>query len=140
MVELKASESEVDSDSSQILKEESELSMLNPVPWSLPPISGPSEPEEPEEGECLFHSQMWVKGALIHFIVDSGSQKNLISVEVIKKLNLPMKPHLQPYTIGWIRQGRDLVSTNSVFFPTTSSLSKMRYCVIFIPLNFVILF
>jgi hypothetical protein len=32
----------------------------------------PSEPKEPEEGELLFHSQMWVKGPLLHFIVDSG--------------------------------------------------------------------
>jgi hypothetical protein len=48
----------------------------------------PGEPDEPEEGECLFHSQMWVKGTPLHFIVDSGSQKNLISVEVIKRLAL----------------------------------------------------
>jgi hypothetical protein len=31
------------------------------------------EPDEPEEGECLFHSQMWVKGTPLHFIIDSGS-------------------------------------------------------------------
>ena len=59
----------------------------------------PSEPEEPEEGEHLFHSQMWVKGALLHFIVDSGSQKNLISAKVIKRLDLPMTSHLHRYTI-----------------------------------------
>jgi hypothetical protein len=28
------------------------------------------EPIDPEEGERLFHSQMWVKGTLLHFIVD----------------------------------------------------------------------
>jgi hypothetical protein len=39
----------------------------------------PGEPDKPEEGERLFHSQMWVKGTLLHFIVDSDSQKNLIS-------------------------------------------------------------
>jgi hypothetical protein len=44
----------------------------------------PEEPTDPEEGEHLFHSQMWVKGTPLHFIVDSGSQKNLISAEVIK--------------------------------------------------------
>jgi hypothetical protein len=41
----------------------------------------PSEPDEPEEGEHLFHSQMWVKGTPFHFIIDSGSQKNLISMQ-----------------------------------------------------------
>jgi hypothetical protein len=51
---------------------------------------------------------MWVKGDMIHFIVDSGSQKNPISVEVIKWLDLTMTPHPHPYTIGWLRQGRYL--------------------------------
>jgi hypothetical protein len=63
------------------------------------------EPTDPEEGECLFHSQMWVKGTPLHFIVDSGSQKNLISAEVVKQLGLSTTPHLQPYNIGWLRQG-----------------------------------
>jgi hypothetical protein len=51
---------------------------------------------------------MWVKGTLLHFIVDSGSQKNLISAEVVKQLVLPTTPHPQPYTIGWIHHGNDL--------------------------------
>jgi hypothetical protein len=44
----------------------------------------PEEPIDHEEGESLFNSQMWMKGTPLHFIVDSGSQKNLISVEFIK--------------------------------------------------------
>jgi hypothetical protein len=51
---------------------------------------------------------MWVKGASIHFIVDNVSQKNLILAEVIKQMDLPTTPHPQPYTISWLRQGRDL--------------------------------
>jgi hypothetical protein len=43
----------------------------------------PEEPEDLEDGECLFHSQMWMKGTPLHFIVDSGIQKNLISMEVV---------------------------------------------------------
>jgi hypothetical protein len=65
----------------------------------------PEEPIDPEEGERLFHSHMWVKGTLLHFIVDSGSQKNLISAEVVKQLGLSTTPHPQPYNIGWLRQG-----------------------------------
>jgi hypothetical protein len=60
----------------------------------------PEEPTYPEEGECLFHSQMWVKGTPLHFIVDSGIQKNLIPAEVVKQLGLSTTPHLQPYNIG----------------------------------------
>jgi hypothetical protein len=51
---------------------------------------------------------MWVKGTPLHFIVDSGSQKNFISTDVVKQLALPTMPHPQPYTIGCLRQGSDL--------------------------------
>jgi hypothetical protein len=47
-------------------------------------IIQPEEPIDPEEGENLFHLQMWVKGTLFHFIVDRNRQKNLISVDAIK--------------------------------------------------------
>ena len=60
---------------------------------------------------------MRVKGALLHFVFDSGSQKNLISTEVIKRLDLPMTPHLQPYTIGWLHQGRDLCVSQQCRLP-----------------------
>eukprot|EP00253_Pinus_taeda_P006764 PITA_06764 len=67
-----------------------------------------NEPKYPEEGERLFHSQMWVKGSPLQFIVDSGSQKNLISTEVVKRLGLSTTPHPQPYNIRWLHQRRDL--------------------------------
>jgi hypothetical protein len=51
---------------------------------------------------------MWVKGDLFHFIVYSSSQKNMISAEVLKRLDLPTTLHPQPYTIGRLHQGRDL--------------------------------
>jgi hypothetical protein len=91
----------------------------------------PEEPTDPEEGEHLFHSQMWVKGTPLHFIVDSGSQKNLISTEVIKQLGLSTTPHPQPYNIGWLHQGQIFMSTNSVDCHTTSNPSRMRYYVMF---------
>ena len=61
-----------------------------------------------EEGEDLLHLQMWVKGAPLCFIVDSGNQKNLISAKVVKWLGLPITPHPQPYTIELLHQCQDL--------------------------------
>jgi hypothetical protein len=58
------------------------------------------EPKDPEEEECLFHSQMWVNGSPLQFIVDSGSEKNLISAEVMKRFGLLTTAHPRPYTIG----------------------------------------
>jgi hypothetical protein len=63
------------------------------------------EPKKPEEGENLFDLQMWVNGTPLHFTVDRGSQKNLISSKVFKRLKIPMMPHPQPYTIIWLRWG-----------------------------------
>jgi hypothetical protein len=57
---------------------------------------------------------MWVKGIVLHFIVDRARQKNLISAEVIKRLTLPTTPHPQPYTIGWIHQGSDLCISQQI--------------------------
>jgi hypothetical protein len=68
----------------------------------------PEEPIDLEEGECLFHSQMWVKGTPLHFITNRRSQKNLIATEVVKQLGLSTTPHPHPYNIGWLRQGQDL--------------------------------
>jgi hypothetical protein len=65
----------------------------------------PEEPTDPEEGGSLFHSKMWVKGTSLHFIVDSGSQKNLISAKFVKQLGLSTTPHPSPYIIEWLRQG-----------------------------------
>eukprot|EP00253_Pinus_taeda_P014225 PITA_14225 len=64
-----------------------------------------NEPEDREEEDCLFHSQMWVRGSPLQFIVDSRSQKNLISAEVVKRLGLPTTAHPQPYTIERLHQG-----------------------------------
>ena len=51
---------------------------------------------------------MCVKGSLLQFIVNNGSQKNLILVEVMKRLGFPTTAHPQSYTIRWLHQGQDL--------------------------------
>jgi hypothetical protein len=108
VAEMKSSTSEEDSDSESNPESGKWIIDVEPNAIFATTKVQPSEPEEPEEGECLFHSHMWVKGTLLHFIVDSNSQKNLILSEVFKWLDLLITPHPQPYTIGWLRQGRDL--------------------------------
>jgi len=51
---------------------------------------------------------MWVKGTPLHFIIDSGIQKNHISLEIVKLFALPTTPHPKPYTIGYLREGSNL--------------------------------
>jgi hypothetical protein len=108
VAEVKAFESDAYSDSETELERGIWIIDAEPSATVATTKLQPGEPDEPEEGERLFHSQMWVKGTPLHFIVDRGSQKNLISAEVVKRLALSTMPHPQPYTIGWLRQGSDL--------------------------------
>jgi hypothetical protein len=108
VAKVKASESDADSDSDSEPERGIWIIYVEPSFIVSTTKLQPDEPDKPEEDEHLFHSQMWVKGTPLHFIVDSGRQKNLISAEVIKRLALLKTPHPQPYTIGWIRQGHDL--------------------------------
>jgi hypothetical protein len=108
VAKVKASESDAGSDSESEPERGRWIIDVEPSATVATTKLQHGEPDEPEEGERLFHSQMWVKGTPLHFIIDSGSQKNLISAEVIKRLALPTTSHPQPYTIGWLRQGSDL--------------------------------
>jgi hypothetical protein len=100
VVKLKAFAPEVDSDSESNLESGKQIIDVEPSATVSTTKFQPSKLEEPEEGERLFHSQMWVKGTPLHFIVDSSNQKSLILVEVVKHLDLPITLHPQPYTIG----------------------------------------
>jgi hypothetical protein len=108
VAEVKASKSDVGSNSDS--KPEREIWIIDVELSAIVSTTNlqPGEPDEPEEGECLFHSQLWVKGTPLHSIIYSSREKNIISAKVIKWLALQKMPHPQPYTIGWFFQGSDL--------------------------------
>ena len=81
---MKASKSDASSDSKSEPERGRRITDTNPSATVATTKLQLDELDELEEGEHLFHSQMWVNGTLLHFIIDSGSQKNLISVEVVK--------------------------------------------------------
>jgi hypothetical protein len=88
VAEVKAYESDVGYDSESELERGRRIIDTKPSATVSTTKLHPDEPDEPEEGEHLFHSQMWVKGTPLHFIIDSGIQKNLISTEVFMQLAL----------------------------------------------------
>jgi hypothetical protein len=108
VAEVKSYELDVDSDSESKLEKGVHIIDVKPNATIATAKIHPDELDELEEGEHLFHSKIWVKGTPLCFIIDRGSQKNLISIEVGKKLALSTMPHPQPYTIGWLHQGSDL--------------------------------
>ena len=70
---MKSFESDVGSDSEPELERGRWIIDMEPSAIITTTKLQPGEPDNLEEGECLFHSQMWVKGTPLHFIVDSGS-------------------------------------------------------------------
>jgi hypothetical protein len=50
----------------------------------------------------LFHIRVVSKHTKIDTLFDPGSQVNLISEALVKKMGLETKPHLKPYPLGWV--------------------------------------
>jgi hypothetical protein len=58
-----------------------------------------------EDIDCrskLFHIRVIMRHTKIETLIDSGSQSNLISEELVKKLGLKTQTHHKPYTLKWI--------------------------------------
>jgi hypothetical protein len=58
-----------------------------------------------EEIDCrskLFHIRVIMRHTKVDTLIDSGSQSNLISEELVKKLGLKTQTHHKPYTLKWI--------------------------------------
>jgi hypothetical protein len=73
VVEIKDKESNPDLEFDPKNNEKRQIIDTDPTATVATTTIQPEEPIDPEEGECLFHSQMWVKGTSLHFIVDSSS-------------------------------------------------------------------
>lgn len=43
-----------------------------------------------------------VKGKVCTLIIDSSSYRNVDSVEIVRKLNLPLITHPHPYKLSWL--------------------------------------
>ena len=52
----------------------------------------------------LFRTRCTVQGSLCDLIIDGGSQENIISKDVVEKLQLVIETYPNPYTIGWIKE------------------------------------
>jgi hypothetical protein len=56
----------------------------------------------------LFHIRVIMRHTKIDTLIDSGSQSNLISEELVKQLGLKTKIHHKPYTLKWISNNHQM--------------------------------
>jgi hypothetical protein len=53
----------------------------------------------------LFRTACKTKDWVCKFIVDSGSTDNLVSTEMVEKLELETTDHPSPYRVSWLQKG-----------------------------------
>jgi hypothetical protein len=75
-----------------------------------------NETEKKVEREELFHLNIQIKKGIVQAIIDPGSQKNLISEDLVSKMSLETEPHPEPYVLGWIKKGVELRVTRQCTF------------------------
>lgn len=49
------------------------------------------------QGHSIFQTQFKCRGKVCKVVVSSGSLENIVSIEMVEKLNLPRKPLESPY-------------------------------------------
>ncbi|CAL2256726.1 unnamed protein product [Prunus armeniaca] len=79
-----------------------ELPELKQPDVTLTLMTRPADTEDTYNREELFHVNIQVKQSVVQAIIDPGSQKNLISEALVRKVGLETTPHPKPYPLGWI--------------------------------------
>ena len=64
-------------------------------------LSARSWLEEKGQREKLFHTKLKVQDRACSLTIDHWSTANIVSLEVVEKLNLQRTPHPQPYQLCW---------------------------------------
>jgi hypothetical protein len=80
VVEVKDKESNPDSESDSKNIENKQVIDVDPNATVVTTIIQLEEQVDPEEREHLFYSQMWVKGTLLHLIIDRGVGINICTI------------------------------------------------------------
>jgi hypothetical protein len=59
----------------------------------------------------LFRTSCKTKDRVCKVIVDSGSTNNLVSMEMVEKLELEIVAHPSPYKVSWLQKGHQVTFT-----------------------------
>jgi hypothetical protein len=62
----------------------------------------------------IFHIRVITKHTKVDTLFYIGSQVNMISEAIVKKLGLETKPHKNPYSLGWVCDNAKLQVTKTV--------------------------
>jgi hypothetical protein len=66
------------------------------------------EMENSAQRNSLFRTACKTKDRVCKVIVDSGSTDNLVSTEMVEKLELETTDHPSPYKVSWLQKGHQV--------------------------------
>jgi hypothetical protein len=66
------------------------------------------EVENPSRRNKLFQTACKTKDRVCKVIVDSGSTNNIVSTEMVEKLELETIEHPSPYRVSWLQKGHEV--------------------------------
>jgi hypothetical protein len=56
------------------------------------------------------------KDSVCKVIIDSGSTNNLVSIDMVEKLELETTAHPKPYKVSWLQKGHQVMVTKIFIF------------------------
>jgi hypothetical protein len=63
------------------------------------------EIEEPVQRTSMFRTTYKTKDIVYKVIIDSGSIDNLVSTDMVEKMELKTTTHPNPYKVSWLQKG-----------------------------------
>jgi hypothetical protein len=73
------------------------------------------EAENPVQRNNLFRTSCKMKDRVCKVIIDSGSTDNLVSTEMVEKLELEMTTHPTLYKVSWLQKGHQVTLLNNAW-------------------------
>ena len=90
-------EEKEDEDVERVLPEEEHRSLVIRRIFHTTPLARKSD-----QRENIFQTKCKVQGKVCDLIIDSGSESNFVSRQLVDELNLDTKPHPHPYKLKWL--------------------------------------
>jgi hypothetical protein len=72
-------------------------------------IKPEKEIEDPVQRTRLFRTACKTNDKVCKMIIDSGSTDNLVSIEMVEKLELETTTHPSPYKVLWLQKGHQVM-------------------------------
>ncbi|XP_028556926.1 uncharacterized protein LOC110109044 [Dendrobium catenatum] len=75
---------------------------------------------------AIFRTRCTISGRVCDLVIDSGCTENVVSRSVVQTLQLKTIKNTQPYKIGWVKKGVDIMVTDSC--RVAFSIGKQYVC------------